>query len=292
MPPYTWSIDGLTLDSPTGWICGTPQRADEFPFTVKVTDSASNTAEKDLSITVVQDHTGLPVLQDPGDVSVTGFYILNWWPIPNAVRYELQEQFVLTEIEDKAETTADIWEMNGFERITDAAHTGDYGYWSGNTAGETQTMELKEPIVLGTDAKVSYWRRYDIEDAGATDVGAYFEIFVDDTWQTLERYHSGNSGWRNDFFDLSGYAGKSVKLGFRKKTGNYPKAGFYFDEFRLQGIEIRSDWKTISDSITETWYLIEDNTINGTYYYRVRGIDASGSPTSWSNVVDMRVNIR
>jgi len=58
LPPYTWSIisgglpDGLTLNSSTGVISGTPAALGTFNFTVQVTDSASHTDTKDLSITV------------------------------------------------------------------------------------------------------------------------------------------------------------------------------------------------------------------------------------------------
>jgi prepilin-type N-terminal cleavage/methylation domain-containing protein len=59
--PYTWSIssgslpNGLSLNSSTGAITGTPTTAGTYSFTVKVTDSASptpGTATKALSITV------------------------------------------------------------------------------------------------------------------------------------------------------------------------------------------------------------------------------------------------
>jgi hypothetical protein len=57
-PPYGWSIisgslpPGLTLNSSTGVISGTPTGAGTYNFTVQVTDSASNTATANLSILV------------------------------------------------------------------------------------------------------------------------------------------------------------------------------------------------------------------------------------------------
>jgi putative Ig domain-containing protein len=56
--PYNWSIisgslpPGLSLNSSTGVISGTPTAGGFFAFTVQVTDSASNTATASLSITV------------------------------------------------------------------------------------------------------------------------------------------------------------------------------------------------------------------------------------------------
>jgi subtilisin family serine protease len=57
-PPYTWSLDsgalpaGLTLNSSTGAIAGTPTAAGTSPFTAKVTDSATQIDTQALSIAV------------------------------------------------------------------------------------------------------------------------------------------------------------------------------------------------------------------------------------------------
>ncbi len=56
-PPYTWAVisgslpSGLVLN-PNGSITGTPTAQGTFPFTVQVTDHLSNTANKNLAITV------------------------------------------------------------------------------------------------------------------------------------------------------------------------------------------------------------------------------------------------
>ena len=57
-PPYTWSRisgnlpNGLSLNSSTGEISGTPLSQGVFNFTIQVTDSASNQATQELSITI------------------------------------------------------------------------------------------------------------------------------------------------------------------------------------------------------------------------------------------------
>lgn len=57
-PPFTWSLDsgalpaGLSLNSQTGLISGTPISAGSSTFTAQVMDAASRTAQKSLSITV------------------------------------------------------------------------------------------------------------------------------------------------------------------------------------------------------------------------------------------------
>jgi cytoskeletal protein CcmA (bactofilin family) len=67
--PYTWSVtagslpDGLTLSS-AGVISGTPTTAGTFSFTVRVTDSAAETATAALSITVTGLHVDTSSLPD------------------------------------------------------------------------------------------------------------------------------------------------------------------------------------------------------------------------------------
>ncbi|HET9177359.1 MAG TPA: putative Ig domain-containing protein [Terriglobia bacterium] len=67
--PYTWSISagslpaGLTLNSSTGAITGTPTGSGVSNFTVKVTDVNSQTATQALSITINSAGGGISVLQ-------------------------------------------------------------------------------------------------------------------------------------------------------------------------------------------------------------------------------------
>lgn len=58
LSPYTWSVTagslpaGLSLDTATGAIAGTPTTRNVFPFTVKVTDARGGTASVPLSISI------------------------------------------------------------------------------------------------------------------------------------------------------------------------------------------------------------------------------------------------
>ena len=67
-PPYTWSLDsgslpaGLTLNSSTGAITGTPTAAGTSPFTAKVTDSASQSDTQPLSIAVAPAPVAPPTI--------------------------------------------------------------------------------------------------------------------------------------------------------------------------------------------------------------------------------------
>jgi len=80
-PPYRWSIkagslpSGLSLDPTTGVISGAPAESGTFHFTVQVQDSASQTAERDFSISiassVTKPHVSTDSATDIGETSAT-----------------------------------------------------------------------------------------------------------------------------------------------------------------------------------------------------------------------------
>jgi hypothetical protein len=75
-PAYTWSVSdgslppGLSLNSSTGAISGTPTAAGTYSFTVKVTDNAGVTATKALSILINAAPAITTVSLPAGDVGV------------------------------------------------------------------------------------------------------------------------------------------------------------------------------------------------------------------------------
>jgi len=74
--PYTWSVangtlpGGLTLNTTTGLLSGTPNAAGNFSFTLQVTDSGQRTGQKAITFNVAAAPTN-PTVSGPGTFDVT-----------------------------------------------------------------------------------------------------------------------------------------------------------------------------------------------------------------------------
>ncbi len=75
-PPYSWSVnggalpEGLTLNSTTGLISGSPSRPGSFIFNAHITDSALTTADKSYSMTI-SPVSAIPVVSVSGLAGTT-----------------------------------------------------------------------------------------------------------------------------------------------------------------------------------------------------------------------------
>lgn len=102
VPPYTWTAnglpDGLSIDSATGVISGTPATPGNFSFTVRVSDSVSTTAVDLFRLAVNFPNlpglvlTGLPATSDPA--SQPRLQLALAAPIPLEITGQLNLTFV------------------------------------------------------------------------------------------------------------------------------------------------------------------------------------------------------
>lgn len=78
-PPFTWAIvsgalpSGLTLNSTTGLLSGTPGATGSFPFTVQVTDSRSQTGQKATTLVVGASPLAVATASLPAGLMGTAF---------------------------------------------------------------------------------------------------------------------------------------------------------------------------------------------------------------------------
>lgn len=145
--------------------------------------------------------------------------------------------------------------------------TGSLAYFAPDTANQNDTLTLKTavPIPAG-GALLSVVTRQDTE-AGFDF--ANIEISADDgaTWASLGTSSGAFSGVRQ--FDISGYAGGSVKLRFRMTSDLLvPAPGWHVENIRV----LADDFEFLADTgASVTVHALSDRP-NGERHYRIRGL--------------------
>jgi large repetitive protein len=141
-PPYTWSIAsgalpvGLSLDPSTGNIAGTPTNQGVGNFTVQVTDSSQNTAQKALFITV-----GPPLT----NTTLTGNYAFTFNGYSNGAPVFMAGNFVA---DGNGNLTSGELDLNsGAGGSQPSTFTGTYNLTLGSGLG---TMTFNVGGTLGT----------------------------------------------------------------------------------------------------------------------------------------------
>ena len=132
-----------------------------------------------------------------------------------------------------------------------SAFSGSYELWGGRGDLLFNTATVASPITLGSNAKINFMTRYEIEDTW--DFG-FVQISLDGgaTWNSLANQHTTsnydpsahpdvianipgftgkNGGWTEESFDLSAYESKTVLLRFLYVTDwAANENGFYVDD--------------------------------------------------------------
>ena len=145
--PYAWSVSsgtlpaGLSLDSSTGVIDGTPTTAGTYEFSVQVTDDWAATASKALSIEVLP--VDLPIEMDPSWLEITRFR-MGLPPSSGRDSFVLEGRFNLWPNANAPETVRlniDNWSL-----VVDAA--------SWKRAGNSSVYTCRQG---GVTCKMTYW---------------------------------------------------------------------------------------------------------------------------------------
>ncbi len=283
-PGYTWTQaggslpGGLTINA-DGTITGTPTTPGSSTFTAQVEDAALNTATREFTIEVSLD---VPQLLDIPSPDADGDYTVNWTSSDTPTHYELQESSSFADkITDNAESGSGQWDVSGFSISSSRSHSPSQSFYGGYNNEEDYTLTYADPIIVGNNTQVSFWRWYDIEEDFDY---AYFEILPSDgvTWRALKLYTGTATAWAQETIDLSAYAGTSVQMRFRYSTDQLVlEEGFYVDDIEITDLSIY-DWVTLSNSIATKHYDITGRA-PGTYYYRARAFDATNT-SDWSEV--------
>ncbi len=211
-----------------------------------------------------------PPVIDELPVDTDGDYTITWQeknPDANPDYFQLDELTGLVLNTDDAESSSDLWSLNGFTLVTNRYHSSSHSYKSRYTNNDVSSMTTITPLPIVEGTKLSFWCWYNTEDDYDY---AFVEVSKDGRYyEMLDSFSGSSSNWVFKEYSLDNYAGESVFIRFRYATDDYTlQEGFYVDD--ISPVPEFNNINTLSSSITNDFYDITDKT-DGLYYYRVKG---------------------
>ncbi|MGW5055285.1 S8 family serine peptidase [Actinokineospora sp. NPDC004072] len=211
--PYTWSATGLptglSINSATGLISGTPTVADAYSVTATVTDSRGGSDSTSFTWIIEKEDGGGGDCVSPGQKLVnpgfesgtTGWSDATW--------------------------TIHSWSGAGAPRSgTRSAWISGYGYSESETL--TQTVAIPEGC---TESTLSMYLKIDSAESGST-VYDTFTVKIGST--TLATYSNvDESGYALRTFDVGAYAGQTVSISFTGSEDWSLQTSFVLDDLAL-----------------------------------------------------------
>lgn len=196
---------GLSINSGTGLISGTPSAAGSFSVTAKVTDNtgASGTATFSWTITGSGGGCSGQLLANPG--FETG--------------------------------TASPWTGSAgivSNSTSEPAHGGSWDAWlDGYGATHTDTLSQSITIPTGCHATLTYWLHIDTAETSTTK--AYDTLTVTAGGTSIATYSNldHHSGYTQRTIDLSSYAGRTLPLTFTGTEDYTAETSFVLDDATL-----------------------------------------------------------
>ena len=159
--------------------------------------------------------------------------------------------------------------------------TGSVAYHIPNGQGQNHSLTMRNPIKLPEGGlTLTFTTRQSIT---TNSNFGFVEISKDDgvTWFRLARFTGSFSGTRE--FDLSGFAGETVRVRFRLQTATGTASTF--QGWWVENINIASDdFSTIGETpATQTTFDV--TRFNGTYLYRITALYANPDPLDAGTVI-------
>lgn len=255
-----------------------------------------------------------PTLDDPGDVTTTGSFMLNWShaeSTANLLSYEVQEStnYVEPLFDDAEGSQSANWTTDNNPPLNPPwtqnpayFHSPVQSYWSSanELAGPididtslTLNHDITIPSSVGS-ARLTFWSRYfnDADDTGnveiSTDGGTTWAPLLILTAASLP---PADTRMQHHEIDLTAYVGTPFRIRFRFNSGpgNFVAAltpGWWVDDISINA----ATWVRIASVPGSQTSLDVTRTENGTYSYRVRGVYSDSTATAWSNVEGIVVN--
>ncbi len=211
-PPYTWSATGLptglSINSSTGLISGTPNAAGAFNVTVTAKDTANATGSTSYTWTINPVGGGCPStgqkLANPGFESGN----TAWSATPGVI---------------------------GQNGPTEPAHSGTWNAWlDGYGTTHTDTLSQSVTIPAGcTNSTLSFWLHIDTAETTTTTQFDKLTVQVGST--TLATYSNLNhaTGYSQKSFNVGSFAGQTVTLKFTGTEDISLQTSFVIDDTAL-----------------------------------------------------------
>ncbi|PYC74476.1 hydrolase [Streptomyces tateyamensis] len=209
----SWSATGLpaglSINSSTGLVSGTPTTAGSSSVTVTATDSTgvSGTASFTWTVTPTGGGSGCTAAQLLGNAGFETGTAAPWTASSGVVSNSSSEP----------------------------AHSGSWNAWlDGYGSATTDTLSQTVTVPAGcTSYKLSYWLH--IDTAETTTSTAYDKLVLTANGTTLATYSNlnHNTGYAQKTVDLSAYAGKSVTLTFTGTEDSQKQTSFVIDDAAL-----------------------------------------------------------
>jgi hypothetical protein len=240
-----------------------------------------------------------PLVTTPDSIGSGESYDVVWSlddTLNPAVYYQLQELEDRAIVLDSA-NDFDNWYNHGFMQITYMYHSGGKSFFSGDPSTTERYIQSLYPYEVQPNDTLKFWTNYDISPYWDY---AYVEVSTDgfNFWPipgnitTNVNHYNHNRGngitessyaWVQGLFDLSAYVGEEIYIRF-----SYVDHSLYYAWW---GIAIDDIYPavsfgavtTVSSTLTDTSYTVEDNPL-GLYYYRVRAQDADSQWSAYSSM--------
>jgi hypothetical protein len=208
--------------------------------------------------------------------SSPGDFTIHWTPIRpehnHPDKWELEELSGLSVVTDNMEADLSKWNLQGASQSTTQKHGGVYSASLGNGDNIANYISTKYPYPVQSGDSLKYWIWYNTENNYDVTV-AEVSIEGKEWIQLHDRFTGNSSGWQYKAYSLEPWVGKSVFIRFRYMTDdNTTGSGVYIDD--VWPVPEFATHAVISDSITDTLYNMSRDSV-GTYYYRVRGHNAT-----------------
>ncbi len=232
---------------------------------------------------------GIPTVTLP-DTSLSPDYTVSWTledPINPPVLYELKELMNSAKVTDSC-NSFDNFENNNFSTNGQVYHSQLSSFYSGTGDNMYKYFQTKTPYSIRSQDMLVFWTRYNIEDGWdyayveVSSNGLDFtpipgNITTNDNPNGTNRGNgiTGSSGtWVQAEFDLSTFSGQSLYFRFSYATDqSLTEYGIYFDD--IYPVYTFGHDTILASDISDTYYDLTGR-VPGTYYYRVRAMDADG----------------